>query len=223
MTALMAESIGPTRRVLEPADRAAEILFGLIMVLTFTGSLSVAEAGREDVRDMLIGALGCNLAWGVIDGILYLLGSVSERGKALTTFRALRATSDPGEARRRLSAAIPPVLASVLEPGELDSIHQRIVRLPEPPAGARIAKEDWLGAIGVLLIVFLSTLPVAIPFLLMRDIGPALRASNLVAIALLFLTGVMFGRVSGRNPWLVGFSMVILGAALVAMTIALGG
>jgi hypothetical protein len=32
------------------------------MVLTFTGSLSVAEAGREDVRTMLIGALGCNIA-----------------------------------------------------------------------------------------------------------------------------------------------------------------
>ena len=37
------------------------------MVLTFTGSLSVAEAGRDDVRTMLIGALGCNLAWGIID------------------------------------------------------------------------------------------------------------------------------------------------------------
>jgi hypothetical protein len=33
------------------------------MVLTFTGSLSVADAGRADVRAMLIGALGCNLAW----------------------------------------------------------------------------------------------------------------------------------------------------------------
>ena len=52
-----------SRRVLEPIDRVSEVLFGLIMVLTFTGSLSVAEAGRDDVRTMLIGALGCNLAW----------------------------------------------------------------------------------------------------------------------------------------------------------------
>jgi hypothetical protein len=56
-----------SKRVLEPTDRVSEILFGLIMVLTFTGSLSVAEAGRDDVRTMLIGALGCNLAWGIID------------------------------------------------------------------------------------------------------------------------------------------------------------
>src|SRR5256885_2262829 len=63
-----------SKRVLEPIDRVSEVLFGLIMVLTFTGSLSVAEAGRDDVRTMLIGALGCNLAWGIIDGVLYLTG-----------------------------------------------------------------------------------------------------------------------------------------------------
>jgi len=34
-----------------------EILFALIMVLTFTCSFSVAGAGREQVRTMLIGAL----------------------------------------------------------------------------------------------------------------------------------------------------------------------
>src|SRR5204862_345440 len=63
-----------SKRVLDPIDRVSEVLFGLIMVLTFTGALSVAEAGREDVRTMLIGALGCNLAWGIIDGVLYLMG-----------------------------------------------------------------------------------------------------------------------------------------------------
>jgi hypothetical protein len=52
------------KRALEPDERIAEVLFGLIMVLTFTGSLSVAEAGRDDVRTMLIGAPGCNLALG---------------------------------------------------------------------------------------------------------------------------------------------------------------
>ena len=68
-----------TKRVIEPAERIAEILFGLIMVLTFTGSLSVAEAGREDVRAMLIGALGCNLAWGAIDGLFYLMGCLARK------------------------------------------------------------------------------------------------------------------------------------------------
>ena len=55
------------QQALDPIDRVSEVLFGLIMVLTFTGSLSVAEAGHSEVRTMLVGALGCNLAWGIID------------------------------------------------------------------------------------------------------------------------------------------------------------
>ena len=44
------KSGSPVRRVLNPVDRAAEILFGLIMVMTFTGSLGVAQAGSADVK-----------------------------------------------------------------------------------------------------------------------------------------------------------------------------
>lgn len=54
----------PGKRVLDPMERLSEVLFGLIMVLTFTGSLGAATAGREEIRTMLIGAIGCNLAWG---------------------------------------------------------------------------------------------------------------------------------------------------------------
>jgi hypothetical protein len=49
-------------RILNPLERFSEIVFGLIMVLSFTGALSVAEVGREDIRIMLLGAIGCNLA-----------------------------------------------------------------------------------------------------------------------------------------------------------------
>src|SRR3954447_14680751 len=88
-----------SKRILDPIERVSEVLFGLIMVLTFTGSLSVAEAERDDVRAMLIGALGCNIAWGVIDGMLYLMGCLADRGKNLAAFRAARAASDPQRAR----------------------------------------------------------------------------------------------------------------------------
>src|SRR5512139_21892 len=92
-----------SKRVLDPDERVAEILFGLIMVLTFTGSLSVAEAGREDIRTMLIGALGCNLAWGIIDGVLYLMGSLADQARGLLTLRAVRAAADPAIAQRLIA------------------------------------------------------------------------------------------------------------------------
>ena len=102
---MSAEPGESSKRVLDPIDRVSEVLFGLIMVLTFTGSLSVAEAGRDDVRAMLIGALGCNLAWGIIDGILYLMGCLAEKGQGLSTFRAVRNATDPKEAQRVIAEA----------------------------------------------------------------------------------------------------------------------
>ena len=211
------------KRVLEPIDRVSEVLFGLIMVLTFTGSLSVAEAGRDDVRTMLIGALGCNLAWGIIDGVLYLMGCLAEKGRGLLAFRAVRKTTDPRQAQRLIADALPPVITSILQPAELDTMSRRLKDLPEPPEQARLHRDDWLGAVGVFLLVFLCTFPVVIPFMVMRTAGPALRVSNVIAIVMLFLTGYAFGRMTGRHPWLVGISMVVLGLILVGMTMALGG
>jgi VIT1/CCC1 family predicted Fe2+/Mn2+ transporter len=208
--------------VLEPIERISEVLFGLIMVLTFTGSLSVAESGRDDVKAMLIGALGCNLAWGIIDAILYLMGAIAERGQKLSLFRAVR-TADPDDARRLISRALPPVVASVMTPAEIDVVRERLSLVTEPAAAGHLRRDDYLGAIGVFLLVFLSTLPVAVPFMLIGNAHTAMRASNTVAVVLLLLTGWAFGRLSGRHPLLFALGMVLLGLTLVAMTIALGG
>ena len=79
-----------SRSVLDPVSRASEILFGLIMVLTFTLSLAATEAGRADVRAVLIGMLGCNLAWAIIDAVMYLMGTSGERRLAISTVQAIR-------------------------------------------------------------------------------------------------------------------------------------
>jgi hypothetical protein len=209
--------------VLDPIDRVSEILFGLIMVLTFTGSLSVADAGRDDVRTMLIGALGCNLAWGIIDAVFYLMGSLAEKGRGLIAFRAVRKATNPDEARSIVADALPPVIASILEPAELEAMSRRLQELPEPSGHISFRRNDWLGALGVFLLVFLSTFPVVIPFIFMHNVRPALACSNAIAIVMLFLTGYAFGRMTERRPWLVGIAMVFIGAILVAMTKALGG
>jgi hypothetical protein len=211
------------KRALEPIDRLSEVLFGLIMVLTFTGSLSVAEAGREDVRTMLMGALGCNLAWGLIDAVFYLMGSLAEKSRGLSTFRAVREATDPEHAQRLIADALPPAVGSVLEPAELEAMRLRLRQRPEPPGPARLDKDDWRGAVGVFLLVFLSTFPVTIPFIVMRDAVPALRVSNAIAVVSLFGAGYAFGRLTGRRPVWVGTATVVLGIILVGLTIALGG
>ena len=212
-----------SRRVLQPGERIAEALFGLIMVLTFTGSLSVAEAGRDDVRTMLIGALGCNIAWGIIDGILYLMDCLSERGRDIRALQAARNAAVPEDGHRAIAEALPPMVAATLGPAEYEMVRQKLLRVPEPPSRPWLSKADWLGGLGVFLWVFVTTFPVAIPFIFLNDVAQAMRVSNGIAIALLVIMGYAYGRITNYHPWLSSLAMVVLGVALVAATIALGG
>jgi len=212
-----------SKRLLEPMERISEVLFGLIMVLTFTCSFSVAGAGRTEIRKMLLAALGCNLAWGVIDAVFYLMSCLSEQGHRILALRALRKSADAARAHCIIAAELPPLLASVLPEAEFEVMRRKLTQLPEPPAHPGLDKDDWLAAAGVFLLVFLSTFPVAVPFIFVHQARLALRISNAVAIAMLFLCGYAFGLYSGFRPVRVGLVMVGVGIALVGLTIALGG
>jgi hypothetical protein len=220
----MLESLtNPSERLLDPMERISEILFALIMVLTFTCSFSVAGAGREELRAMLVGAVGCNLAWGIIDAVFYLMGCFSAQGHGILQLQAVRTLSDLDAAHRVIADALPPRVASVLSPAEFEVIRQKLNQLPEPPVRPRLDRDHWLGAFYVFLIVFGATLPVVLPFIFVSDPRLALRTSNAVAVLLLFLVGYRFGQYAGHRPWTMGFAMVILGSVMVGITISLGG
>ena len=154
------------------------------------------------------------------------MGCLAKKSQSLVTYLAVRKATDVHEvqrAQRLIADALPPVVASIVEPAELETLRRRLVQLPEPPQRPGLSKDDYFGALGVFLIVFVSTFPVVIPFIFMQNVGPAMRVSNAIAIGMLFLTGYAFGRITGRHPWLVGLAMVVLGSSLVGMTMALGG
>ena len=212
-----------TRRILEPIERVSEVLFGLIMVLTFTGSLSAAEAGRADVRAMLIAALGCNLAWGIIDAVMYLMGCLADGGRDCRPFARCARRPTRGRPVRCWPIRCPTTWPRSLRPEELDAWGVRLRAGREPPAAARLGRDEWLGALGVFLWVFASTFPVVVPFLFVSEPQRAVRLSNTVALVMLYLTGHALGRVTGHRTWLTGLAMVAVGALLVALTIGLGG
>ena len=208
--------------ILDPIDRVSEVLFGLIMVLTSTHTVSVVSAGRPEIRTMILAALGCNLAWGIIDAGLYVLGRIDERGRNLLTLRAVREAADPTEARRLIANALPKALSRLPEE-HLEPMRREVLRLAEPPQRPGPTREDTLGALAVCLLVFLSTFPPVIPFLLWGDVQTALRISNAVAIVMMFVCGYAYARGTGLRPWLTGLVMVAIGIALVGIAIALGG
>ncbi len=211
---------------LDPASSLSEVLFGLIMTLTFTlgAGLTLQEEGREGARQLLIATIGCNIAWGVIDGVLYIVGRLFERGRRKRLAQSIRRR----KTTRRRSRWWPASTTTCWAGNE----HRRAAG-PLPargPPGARgddpaepDDRADAMGAIASFWLVFLASLPAAIPFLFIDDARRALRVSNLLLLALLFAAGYAWGRHAVARPWLAGLVFLLGGSALVVATIALGG
>ena len=212
----------PIGTLLQPMETITEILLGVIMTLTFICTLAVT-ADQLQVRTMLIGALGCNLAWGIIDAGVYLITRINTEGRIIGAVRAIREVDDGNVARQILGDSLHPLLASALSKDQLELIRQHLRQMPEPPERFSLTKRDWRAAGHVCLLCFLSTLPIVLPFIFMSEAGPALRASNAIAVAMLALLGYRFGYRSGISPWMTALIMVAFGAALVGVAIALGG
>lgn len=210
-------------RVLEPVERLSEILFGLIMALTVTSAVSVATADDMQIRTMLIAALGCNLAWGIIDAGMYLMARLGERGHNALVGRAVLKAPTREQAHRIIEDELPPVFASIFRPAQLEEIRERISQMPSSRSHPGLTSRDWQGAVGVFVLVVAATFPVVIPFVVIDDARVALRISNVLAVVSLFLCGFLFGKHAGLPPWLTGLVMVVVGVALVAIAIALGG
>jgi hypothetical protein len=209
--------------VLNPVDRTSEVLFGLIMVLTFTGAISVATEGRQEIKELLWAALGCNVAWGLVDAIMYLMNILAERGHSVVIFKKLIATKTNGDAREILRSEMRPTVAALVTDNELDSLSERLRKLPEPTRKNLFTGRDLVAGLQIFLLVFLCTFPVALPFAFFDDVAFALRASNGVALFMLFIGGWLLAGYAGFRRFATAIAYCLIGVLLVAITMALGG
>jgi hypothetical protein len=209
--------------VLDPVSRISEIIFGVLMALSFTGALNVATAGREEVRTVMLTALGCNLAWGLVDAVMYLVATMTERGRNQTLLGVVRGAADPGTAHDAIAEALPGRMGEALGAEGLESVRKRLLAFPEVPARVRLGKDDYAGAFGVFLLVVLSTFPVVVPFIFISELALAMRVSNGVALVMLFIGGYQLGKYAGGVAWKTGLAMAAVGGVLVSIIMALGG
>src|SRR6478609_2054573 len=142
-------SASASPRALDRLERTSEVLFGLIMVLTFTGSISVADSGQGQIREILVGALGCNFAWGIVDASMYLMARVTERGRTVLMLNAVRDAGDRNAAHVLIRESLPSSLSSLLTEPEVEALRGRLAALPEPLAAPGFSRGDFLGALVV--------------------------------------------------------------------------
>lgn len=216
---------GFIERNLDPGARLGEVLFGLIMTLTFVlGARIFWEGEAFSSRDLLLATVGCNVAWGIIDGVLLVIGRVFERSRLRRLGQRIRNAGDD-EAVRLVASELDEVLEPIAsEPKRLElyrDVVQRVrtvtPRSPLPRAG------DWRAAIAVFWLVVFVNLPALLPFFLIDDPFLALRASNAILAALVFVVGYKWGSATGMSPWGTGLILAGLCLVLVLIAIPLGG
>lgn len=208
--------------LLDPVDRISEVLFGLIMAMTIVGSISIATAGQAEALTVAKAALGCNLAWGLVDAVMYVVRTVTERSRYRVLGRRIR-TEDAATAHRLISQALPEHLAAIVEPSAIEDLRRRLLALPAPE-GALLRLRDLVEAAGIFAMVVLATFPVVAPFWLSGDAAFALLASQIITLAMLLVLGVALGRYAGHpRPIRTGIVMAVFGALLIVVVKALGG
>ena len=215
--------ISKPKPLLNTMDRVSEILFGIIMTLTFTCSIGIANAKNTEIRQLIIAAISCNIAWGLVDAIGYIVSTIVQRSRNKTILDSVLITSDADKARKYISDSLPPSIASVLDAGELEQIRKKLAKLPGSALQVRLRTRDLKRSVMIFLLMFISAFPIVIPFIFIRDTQLALRISNMVAIVLMFLCGWSLAKYVGSNKWLMSFGMTLVGIVLVLITIALGG
>jgi hypothetical protein len=214
-----------SEKYLSPEERLSEILFGQITVLTITSTTKIGLSEVEmGLRTMIFAAVGCNVAWGIVDGVMYVLEDMFTRaryGGLVSNLRSL----DENKAFTAVEHELGPTADLILDEVGKKRVYSEVIRSASElqPEKVRVSRDGVFGAFACFLLVFSSTFPVLIPFIFVPNLGLATRMSNLVAIAMLFSVGHEQARYTNQNGLRTGLVMVIIGSAIVGVTILLGG
>jgi hypothetical protein len=221
-----------TARYLDPVDRLAEVVYGVLVVLTFTLAYRGIEAryGAPEgvmtaVQRMLLAAIGCTIAWGLIDSVMYILTSMFERSQRQRLLVEIQRAPDEPAALVLVGDELEDTLGGALtdeQRAQLSvTIYQRLRDVQPKRVG--VTRDDVFGAIAIFIYAVVATLPVAIPYLFIDDPYRAIRLSNLIAIVMLFAVGATWARYTNARPLRMGLLLAAIGLVIVLIAIPLGG
>ena len=222
MTALSA-----IHRYIDPGETLAEVLFGLIMALTIISGAEIFSAPSElDARQLALAVVGCNVAWGVIDAVLFVLGSMFYRSQRARFFRGLRIARNEAEALAAIQEEFgledEPLAVA---PEDRVRLYRSILALSvhAAPARVKLRRRDFVSAFLVFVLVSATALPGVIPLLLLDNSYLAIRVSNAVLILLLLVVGYWWAHYTDARPWRAALVILLLGMTMVSVAVTLGG
>lgn len=209
--------------LLSPVDRASELIFGLLMAISIIGAASIGSSGPDAIRAMFVAALGCNLAWGIVDATMYLVRTLIERRRSINLFHAVRAATSAEVGREIIRNELSDTAAAFMTSHEIDVIRNRILKSTDLQYSSSLTLRDFFAATAIFALVVASTFPVVMPFAFTQNVNLARHASQVIAVVSLFLCGFTLGRYALGGGWRSGLAMAGVGLALVSVIEVLGG
>ena len=217
--------------LLDPIDTLAEVIFSILILLTFTLAFRIFAMDSElltadFIRELMWAALGATVAWGIIDGIMYALFEVLGRSERHRLLWHIQAAHTPDEAVTAIANEFDYMLEPITGEEQRRTLYEDILdhlRHSQPRA-VGLKREDLTGGLASVLIALLAVTPSFLPLLIFpNDYALAIRLSNVVSFIVLFAAGYEWGRYTGMSPWRTGLLVMGVGALLVAVAIPLGG
>ena len=218
--------------LLDPIDRLAETIYSVLILLTFTLAFRIfhletaGTVSAEYVNNLLGGALLAIVAYGVIDGIIYMLTEVLERGEKHRLLWHIQAADTGEEAAEAVADELDFILEPITGEDQRAALYRDILDhlRDSEPQPVRLKREDFIGGLACVFVAIISVLPALLPFVIVRnDPALAIRLSNIASFAVLFYAGYQWGKYTEINPWKTGLVLVGVGVLLAAIAIPFGG
>ena len=149
-------------RYLDPAETLLEVLFRLIMALTLTpGAGLLSERQGIDPAGLAAALVGCNVAWGIIDAVFYLLGIRFNRNRRVQLVHKLRATASNAEAIDIIHEEFGLEGEPSMREGDRAAFYRSLLQMLRHAgtAWARFLRDDFVAAVLIMLLVSATAIP----------------------------------------------------------------
>lgn len=214
---------GNAQTVLDPASRNIEVMFGIVMALSFTSAISITHGGHAQLFHFVWAIVGCNTAWGIIDGLTFIFSGIIERTRKERILKLIRSAGSKTKGITLAKQELQPLVAAIITQDQMEQLYDRLMSLPPLPKRSLFIGHELSGAFTIFLINFTATLPVALPFIFLEDPVQAKIVSDTISLTILFVCGYSTGKYAGIHPVYSGMSMILLGFCFLLVTQLLGG
>lgn len=219
---------------LDPIDALFTIFFSILFALLFTLSYGIliyrgiidSSLANGYGQELFAAILGAVAAWGIIDGVIYVLSEVFARGERYRLLRYVQSSDSDETAVAAIADTLDFILKPITNDDQRVGLYHDIAGYlsQAEPQTVGLQREDLVGAATTILLSIVAVLPSLLPLLLLPDnTALAIRISNFLSFFVVFATGYSWGIHTDTNPWKTGLLLASVCLIMVLIAMLLGG